>query len=211
MPTANQPADPPIAIESERLLIVEGEDEVRFFSAFHNHLRLSEVQILGIGGKDRLAASLGALVRTRGFRNVQNLAVVRDANGNPNGAFQSVCSALTANGLPAPPTPLVPAGTSPRVMVAILPGNGATGMLENLCLQSVANDPVMPCVDAYFRCVKESGHTPPRKIAKARVRVFLASRPKPDLPVGIAAGAGYWPWENPAFNDLRTVANHLSS
>ena len=60
-------------------------------------------------------------------------------------------------------------------------------MIETLCLRSVENDPAMPCVEAFFRCLEERGHPLPSNLEKARTHAFLSTRTKPDLPMWTAA------------------------
>ena len=43
-----------ITIEHPFVLVVEGKDEERFFGALLRHMGISNVQVLGIGGKANL-------------------------------------------------------------------------------------------------------------------------------------------------------------
>jgi len=101
-----------------------------------------------------------------------------------------------------PKRPSVATEAIPHVSVYILPDCKGAGMLETLCLQSVAKDAVLPCVDEYLDCIQTGGNLP-GNLDKARLHAFLASRPKPDLQLGEAASAGYWPWDHPAFERLK--------
>jgi hypothetical protein len=74
-------------------------------------------------------------------------------------------------------------------------------MIEDVCLDSVAADPAMPCVDGYLACLAAAGFTV-RHRAKARLHAFLASRTEPDTDIGTAARWGYWPFGSPAFGPL---------
>ena len=82
-------------------------------------------------------------------------------------------------------------------------------MIETLCLQSVAADPAMPCVEAFFRCLEDSGHPLPSNLEKARTHAFLATRPKSDLPMWTAAQKDYWDWSHAAFSPLETFLRGL--
>jgi len=191
----------PLEIKAERILVVEGKDDERWFEAFLKHLRLNGVQILTMEGKNNLRAFLKGLVKARGFSRVTSLGVVRDADRDRQSAFQSVRDALVAADLPAPDAEGARAPGPPGITVKILPA-GQSGKLEDLCLESVANDPAMQCIEAYFACLKDRGFRP-RDLAKAQVQAFLASRAEPGKRLGEAAAAGYWPWESPRFEDLR--------
>jgi hypothetical protein len=69
----------------------------------------------------------------------------------------------------------------------------------------------MPCVDAYFDCLRSRGVSPPDDLSKARVQAFLASRPKPSVHLGIAAQKGYWPLDAGAFRDARKFLADLAA
>jgi hypothetical protein len=193
-----------------KLLIVEGRDEeVCFEGAIRDHLRLSDIQVMPIGGKTLLTRNLTGLVVDPDFVTVRSLAVVRDADETPPGArvpsagqsFQSVCGSLRHVNLPCPAGHGQFADGPPRVGVFIVPNGVDDGMLETLCLLSVSTLPEFPCVDAYFQCLH--GHqVVPNNLHKARAHAWLASRPEPDRRVGEAAQAGYWPWSSNAFDDL---------
>ncbi|MFQ6116040.1 MAG: DUF3226 domain-containing protein [bacterium] len=192
-----------IEITRSRILVVEGKDEELFFSGLINHF-------LGIGGKDKLRRNLKALKSAPNFAQVVSLGLVRDADENPTAAFQSVRDALRAEKLPAPEHPIEPAGYSPQVTIMILPDESTPGMLEDLCLRAVARDPAMHCVEQYFQCLQERYRIPlPHKMSKAKVHVFLASRSEPDRRLGEAAKAGYWPWDNEAFERLKKFLDLL--
>ena len=116
-------------------------------------------------------------------------------------AFQSVCGSLRHVNLPCPNVHGQFAAGPPRVGIFIMPNGIDDGMLETLCLLSVASLPEFPCVDGYFRCLQGHGAVP-NNLHKARAHAWLASRPEPDRRVGEAAQAGYWPWASDAFRDL---------
>lgn len=164
-------------ITKPKLLLVEGKDEKIFFSQMINHLGLKDIELWEVGGKDNFGTRLQILIRGPGHENLLSVGIVRDADENPNGAFDSICSALNANELPVPLAPLQSIGDSPRIMVMILPGKGNKGMLEDLCLASIAEDPAMNCVEEYFRCLEEQidPEVFPSNPAKARVRAFLSA------------------------------------
>ena len=55
----------PNAIESERLLLVEGNDHRNFFEAFRDHLAIPEMQIENYGGVSQLSGFFEFLRRTQ--------------------------------------------------------------------------------------------------------------------------------------------------
>lgn len=182
-----------INIISPRLLLVEGKDEILFFGALITELGLQDIQVLQMAGKTKLRETLKALVRTPKFTEVVSLGVVRDADSDYDAAFQSVCDALESVSLAVPQRPLEQFGNAPRVTVMILPKENKPGMLEDLCLESVASTPAMVCVKQYFECLQTRSVPVPNNLSKAKVHVFLASKPEADKRLGEAAQAGYWP------------------
>jgi len=204
-------AVPIIEVTKPHVLVVEGREEELFFGAFSKHLGLKDLQVLPIGGKEQLRRNLRALTLSPRFAEVVSLGVVRDANANPGAAFQSVRDALQAVNLPAPERPLVPAGDSPRVTVMILPGESTPGMLEDLCLRAVAPDLAMLCVEQYLQCLQQQGLSLPHNMSKAKVQAFLASRPEAGKRLGEAAQAGYWPWDDKAFAQVKKFLRQISS
>jgi hypothetical protein len=199
-----------LKIEKPKLLIVEGrDDQLCFEAALRDHLGLTDIQIMPIGGKTLLTRNLTGLVADPDFATVGSLAVVRDADETAPGAivpsashsFQSVCGSLRHVNLSCPTAHGQFADGPPRVGIFIVPNGVDDGMLETLCLHSVSTQPEFACVDAYFQCLH--GHQiVPNNLHKARAHAWLASRPEPDRRVGEAAQAGYWPWGSNAFDDL---------
>jgi len=195
-------------VTKKTLLIVEGKEDELFFSALANHLGLTRLQVLGVGGKTQLRGNLKA--PPPGFRSVTSLGIIRDANSDPQGAFKSVCDALQNAGLTAPRAVGEPAGHQPRAMVLILPDGLTPGMLEDVCLQSIRNDAVSPCINQFFECVEEKAKAP-KQLSKARVHAFLSSREIPDLRLGEAAQKGYWSFDDHAFDMIKKFLVKLCS
>lgn len=192
-------------IEKRKLLVVEGKEDERFFAELLRCLQIEDIQILPVGGKSFIYTNLSALKTRRGFPQLLSLGIVRDADDNPSSAFQSVCGALEKAGLPVPEAPLITTETKPRVTVLVLPGKDCPGVLEDICLEAVKEDSAIPCVEEYFRCLGKKGITLPSPVAisKAKVHTFLSSKKDPEKRLGEAAEAGYWPWENSAFNIIK--------
>ena len=201
---------PSLNPESEpKLLLVEGRDEELVLGALLRHLGIHDVQVQNYGGKNRLGYFLVSLTGEPNFDQIQSLGIVRDADDNAHSALESVQSGLRNVGLPIPQTFLSPAGNGPTVSVFIMPDNDGPGALERLCLNAWAEDPAMPCVDAFMQCVQDNADKPPVAADKARLHAFLASREDPDLRLGLAAQRGYLPWHRPAFAALSTFLRNL--
>jgi hypothetical protein len=197
-----------VDITQSKVLVVEGKDEVNFFVALIRFLNLSSIQVLNIEGKHKFKNKLKAVSITSGFSNVASLGIVLDADDNPSGTFQSVCSALKYSNLPIPNNPLESYGQNPKVSVMILPEPNATGMLEDVCLKSIESDIAMDCVNDFFNCLDDKD-IKPKNASKAKVQVFLASKPETGIPLGIAAQKGYWPFKNAVFNQLKDFLHNV--
>src|SRR2546429_9692919 len=89
-------------IASERILLVEGLDEVRSLTPLLIHLGLADVQIIDYEGRYRFRGFLEGFVRDRGFAQVRVVCVCRDANGDANAAFDSVRDALLSQNQAVP-------------------------------------------------------------------------------------------------------------
>jgi len=188
-------------IEQPHLLLVEGKDDALFMEAFLKYLNRHTFEIWPLGRSD-FKENFAVLRKISGFSKIKSIGVVRDADLNPEGAFQSVCSALNNCGIAAPTRPGVPSSGTPIVRIMIMPDENSNGMIETLCMRSVRNDPVMPCVESYFKCLQGIGKAHNR-MDKARIHVYLASREDPSKRLGESALAGYWPFESEIFDSLK--------
>ncbi|MEK7273940.1 MAG: DUF3226 domain-containing protein, partial [Candidatus Desantisbacteria bacterium] len=176
--------------------------------------QIEGIQIMPIGGKQKIREGIAALIKQPNFFNILSLGIIRDGDDNPSGAFASVCSALENAMLPVPKAPLIIADGDLRVSVMILPDGKRCGALEDICLKSVEEDGAIPCVEKYFQCLAKKGiHVPTDKhsvaISKAKVHAFLASRKDPDKRLGEAAKANYWNLESPVFGLVKQFLQAL--
>ena len=200
------------SINKTKLVAAEGKEEVYFLTALKDNLEITNVEIRDIGGTYGLPTKLNTLIKTPGFSNVVSFGVMIDANSNASNAFKSVCEALRSSCLAVPAEPLKLTKKDkgqPQVMVLIVPHGADQGMLEDICLQSVANDPAMTCVEEYFECLMKNLDKSPRNPSKARVHAFLSSRELPEKRLGEAAKAGYWPWDSQAFDHVKQFLSML--
>ena len=197
-----------VTIEKARLLLVEGVRDERFFSCLLSHLEL-DAQVIPLEGKSNTRDRLDAVRTAPGFGEVTALGIARDADISPESTFQRVTDALKAFGLPCPEKCVEPCAGPPRVAVMLLPGKRDRGAIEDLLLKSVSDDPAMVCVEEYFSCLREQDCDLPKSESKAKVQAFLASRSKSELWLGTAAEAGIWPWESPAFDEVKGFLSSL--
>jgi hypothetical protein len=70
-----------LAIVERKLLLVEGKDEVNFFTAaLRDHLNLVGIQVIDYSGKTRLSGFLRTLAADPVFASVTGIGVIRDAD-----------------------------------------------------------------------------------------------------------------------------------
>lgn len=205
------------------LLIVEGCDEFLFLKYFFEYLiskdeglwgNLEKIQIWKSNGKFNLENELHTLPTLVNFRSVKSITIIQDADDNRLDTFHQIQSVLKKNGWSQPENELesvrckLKTNTSFLLMVYII-GINNSGMLEDICLESVSNDTAMKCVDTYFSCLSNVFPDKLRfsnnKFSKAKARVFLASCKDPTIYIGLAAKKGYWNFDSDSFCKLKEV------
>jgi hypothetical protein len=194
--------------DAMKFIFCEGKDDVAVLRGLTSHLKL-EIQVEEYGGKSNLANFLRTLPKRPEFarQQVAAMAVIRDADSDAVATFTSVRDTLKQNNFEAPAADGTFTESALKVGVFIVGVNGQ-GMIENLCLKSVSDQPGFPCVDSYFACIAQKS-TRSAFSAKAKVRVWMASHVDFEYHVGKAAEEGYWPWESSAFDSLKTFLRAL--
>ncbi len=200
------PESPPKPLTKKRLLVVEGKDEINFSQKLLEYIGISDiVDIRDAGGKNKFKVLMPALSLASGFRSLEKIAIIRDADGNAIDAFKSVTGVLKKIGLPTPKRPGEFSSGSPSVGVFIMPDNCSDGMLEDLCLESVKDDEAMECVDNFIACTQTLKERP-KNISKAKVQVFLAAKPEIVNSIGLAAQNRYWNFNS---EEMQPLINFL--
>ncbi|MCL5055020.1 MAG: hypothetical protein M1169_03640 [Firmicutes bacterium] len=208
--------DKKIVIEKSKLLIVEGNHEKEFFEAMLSYLKLTDIQIIPAGGKTLILRDLPVLAKSAGFGIVTSIAVVRDADDNPNRAFQSVCEALKKSGLLVPDRPYKFVPDKVKVAVAILPNPDEKGSLEDLLLKASVNDPLIIPTNEFIDNAVSTLYTgsprpgpAPHKQGKAKIHAFLATFDEPDRDLGKAAKNKVWDFSHSAFSTIQSLITQL--
>jgi hypothetical protein len=201
-------------IVKERLLIVEGKDEEKFFEAYINVLKIDSIQIFNAEGKNNFRNVLESIKLQPNFSNVKKYAIVRDADASTDNAFKSVRDLLKRLGQPVPKEPGVfAANGTVAAGVFIMPGNADSGMLEDLCLRTARRSPVLACADAFLACVSAAvaPEEIPKNQAKARLRAFLAGQPEPAESLGVAAQKGCFDFNSGEFAEIKNFLLGLAA
>jgi hypothetical protein len=206
----------PTDISGNKILCVEGNDEVIFFNELITYLQIRGIQVIECGGKELMRDGLVAICKLNAFRNVDSMGIIRDADTDPSATFQSIQGALrNVNhevpdlNLEIPKKPSQIVGSKPKITIYLMPRLNTPGMLEDLCLASVAGTPTMECVEDMFKCVEKHSLPIPKNESKARVQAYLSTQEEPDKRLGITAQKGYWRFDNPAFNEISVFLKNL--
>ena len=203
---------PSLEVEHSKQIIVEGNDEIRIFQSLISYLNVSNIQIRHYGGVDNLRSFLRTFRTSPGFRDIRSLAIVADADSDRERRERRIRSALSDMSLPTPDSPLEIASDSQlKIAYLVIPHGRENGMIEDVCLDSISDDPAMDCIERYFECIGESVTSGPREVwsSKARLHAFLASRDRPDLRIGEAADAGVWNFDHESFLPLKDLLKSL--
>jgi hypothetical protein len=203
-------------ITCSKILLVEGKDELSFFEELHKYLNLKagiDVQAKEVGGKDKFRVELPAFLNDPNIYQVTGYAIIRDADQSAKSALESIQKLLKNNNQPYPNNSGEFAGSDNfKVGIFIMPGNARRGMLEDLCLQSVKDHPLMPHVEEYMTHVKDKMQDNyPKNESKAKLQTFLAGMYETVSNVGLAARKGYWKFDHEAFSFLCNFLKMLAS
>jgi len=201
-----------IEIKTQKLLLVEGNDDEGFFQKLIEVIKISNIQILSVGGKDGFRTSnLKSIKNMPGFRELRALGIVRDADENANDTFTSICTILRSANLPVPSQPMEIVDGTLRIGILIIPPHASKGKIENLCLASIKEHKEMECIDNYFKCLRKrlSSDRYPKDLSKAKIQAFLASREESVPHLGIAAQREYFPFDCEIFDEIKNFLRAL--
>jgi hypothetical protein len=192
----------------KKIVFCEGKDDMAVVRGLVEHLNLN-IAVEPYDGKDKLPILLQGLPKRPEFaqQKVAAIAILRDADADAGATFTSVKKALAQNGFESPVADQTFSASALRVGVFIVGVNGQ-GMIEDLCLNSVSDQPEFSCVGDYFKCISAKSARS-NFSSKAKVRVWMASQVDYEYHVGKAAEDGYWPWQSPAFDSLKIFLKAL--
>lgn len=200
-----------IRIEKRKLLLAEGRDAAFFWVWACRIFRpQNDIQVLDFGGITELKIFLKTLSQVEHFDEVETLVIARDSETDAKTAVNSMQTALKTIGWPVPSDAfLYETNNNFKTALMILPGpKFTTGTLEDLCLEIVKDDPIMPCVNDYLECLK-------RKLSKDRLTVphkrklhtFLAGKDKDfvGVTIGQASYHNAWAPEHPVLRPFKDI------
>jgi hypothetical protein len=194
-------------IVARKIIGVEGKDDRRFLEALLRILEIIDVQILEFEGKSNFRTQILALKNTPGFSTISICAFIRDADENPpEAAFRSITDALLNAGLTPPDLDQTFTAGNPRVGIFIMPGNGASGAIEDLCLESIKDEDAFDCVNFYFDCLG----TIPTNESKAKTLCYLSGKEPYANSLGYGALKGHWDFSNNSFDAIKAFLRNFN-
>ena len=186
-----------------KLVLCEGHDEVSVLQELCTARGVPGLTIEPYKGRDNLMNVLRELPKRPEYaqQQIESLAILLDANGNPTGAWQRVSNGVQEHLRVTLPERSSFAGDKPKIAGYIVAGPDGTGMLEDLCLLALNRVPGFDCLDQYFGCLSEKTDRKEYH-AKAKFRAWMSAQSDFDLRLGLAAAKGYVPWSSSAFDPL---------
>jgi hypothetical protein len=195
----------PKKIIHSTILLVEGDDDEKFFTYFLKYEKINTDDIHFISTKGSFNKEfVNLLVKRPNFKRiVKVLVVIRDAETNIQSTFEGIVEKFDDTFLTLPNKPNSSTNFVPKVGVYLI-GNGIDiRMLEDLCLKTVKNNPEMKCVNTFCKCVSELKDNKPKNPSKAKAQAFLASKPIYAAHIGLGAKEGYWNFDSTELDEIR--------
>lgn len=203
-----------LQIRADKLLLVEGRDEVNLFEALIEQCLDDEVriQVIDAGGVDQFPRRLAAIrIAAQAHPMLRSISVVRDADDDADGAFGSVCNRLQSAGYTPPAAHGTFSDAMPSIGVFIVPDGSEPGAIESLCRRSVEGTDAAQCVDEYMECLRRHDAMYSRNADKSFAHAYLAAMRDPLTRVGEGAQSGVWNFESPAFAALTQFLRDLAA
>ncbi len=218
-PECGKEFDPkPHQIEKQKLILTEGMDVHGFLFHAARAFERDDIQVFNFKGKDELRPFLEALANMENFTNVNTIVIARDAETNVQSTVQSIQSALkNAENVdfPIPTEPFQFSSTNViKTAFILFPGpdeNGkcCAGTIEDLCLATVTDDPLLNCVDTFLECAQNSNEDL-RHLWKSRLHAYLAGKDDhAGQKLGVAARSGVWKWDHPSMAPYKKIIQDM--
>jgi hypothetical protein len=202
----------PVPITAKKLLLAEGRDAELFLVWAVRHFRPErDFQVMDFGGITELTDFLKLLVNDESYDDIETIVVARDAETDAKAATISIQRSMTQANMPVPQKPFeYEQISSMKTAFMIFPGpQQKDGTLEDLCLLTVENDPLLECVDGYLECAKDKGEQFSR-IHKNKLHCFLAGKNDyAGLPIGLASRERAWDFDHPALEPFKRIIQEM--
>jgi len=126
--------------ESPRVIVCEGFHEAKLVCRLLKRLNLTNCDVTfpkAKEGKDGIAEVVGLLCANPGF-NIDGIAVIRDADKDPDKALEAACEGFAAPFEPPSKAFSIERKKQRSSAIFLMPGKGKTGTLEHLLFDVVA-------------------------------------------------------------------------
>lgn len=202
----------PEKITAKKLLLAEGRDAELFLVWAGRYFRRErDFQVMDFGGIKELTNFLKLLTNDESYDNVETIVVARDAETDAKAATISIQRSMAQANMPVPQKPFeYTQNSSVKTAFMIFPGPGhREGRLDDLCLLTVEDDPLLECVDDYLECAKAKNEPLPR-IHKSKLHCFLAGKKDyAGLPIGLASREHAWDFDHPTLKPFKRIIQEM--
>ncbi|MDV6250154.1 DUF3226 domain-containing protein [Vibrio sp. EA2] len=197
---------------SLKIMIVEGDDEFSFFKTFCQKKNIPEFECIKVGGKSEIKPTLRLIKNRRDFDDIETIIIVQDADASHQATIQSLQATLRNLDLPVPDDHLkFSEDNGLKVGFYVMPGDGSAGMLEDLLLQSVEDNPVKLEAEKYIEQLLQLAQTEtivaPRNLPKARLHAYLSGLERHKKNIGLATKASCFNLDS---HHLKPLSDFLS-
>jgi len=203
----------PEKISKDKILIIEGDDDLNFFKHFmkHEDIDIDSIHFIKTEGSFN-EIFINSLVKRSDFsKNVKIIGIIRDADENLEKTFHDVIEKFKGTNMTLPSknkTFIKPEGI--RVGIYIIGNNSDVNMLEDLCLKSIEYLPEIRCVHDFWLCLIDNLEELPHIPSKSKAQVYLATKPIYVAHIGMAAKEGYWDFNSNILDELRDFTLNFS-
>lgn len=193
-----------------KIVICEGKTDTAVIRNLCLAANIQNLIIESCNGRGNLERYLHDLhVRPEFARKeVESLAVLIDAELDTDASWQKVRNAIQLGFAIKLGGPGIFHPGQPRIAALVIPEGRDCGMIEDLCLEAVSEQPEYWCMVQYFACLSERTGKKDHH-SKAKFRAWMASQPDFDLYLGLAADKGYIPWDSPVFAPILALLRQL--
>lgn len=154
------------------------------------------------------------------FEIVKKLIIIADADISNENTFKSISDCLKRNSFIPPEDNMGISEGLPQIGIYLMPGNSSSGMLEDLFLKTINENPIKQCMDTYIESAitvqNNMGvnllNLPEGKIwnvSKAKCQIYLAVMPIICKSIGHSVYKGYWDLEHNSMKELKQFLQNL--
>lgn len=205
-------------IWSDKLLLAEGTDVHRLLIYAVTYYQKFDVQVINFGGIDELRLFIENLHNMANFSKVKTLVIARDAETNVVSAIDKVQSAIQNVNLPVPIEPFqYKSNEHIKTAFMLFPGHDdhgqcRTGTVEDLCLATVADDPLLDCVNNFLKCAQKNQENDEeiKHPWKSKIYAYLAGKDDhAGKKLGQAAKDRVWKFDHFAMTPFKKIIQKM--